>query len=303
MALASWLLARRAGGRTVLRMEDLDTPRVRAGSAERILEALAWLGLDWDEGPREGGPHAPYTQSERLALYAEAIAELERLGLLYACDCSRKEIQARTREANDASEASDAREASAPHGAEAVYPGTCRDKASTRAFKREPALRLRVPASSHVSFEDGVQGPHEADVTREVGDFVLRRADGLFAYQLAVVVDDWRMEITDVVRGADLVPSTARQLLLGDLLGAPRRRYWHVPMVVLESGERLEKRAFPRSVLQLREAGDRAESIVGVLAEGLGVASDASPTTASRLAAASAWRPRRDAWRVPPALR
>jgi glutamyl-tRNA synthetase len=246
-ALASWAVARREGGegKVVVRIEDLDPPRVVRGSAERILSDLRWLGLDWDEGPDVGGPFAPYAQSDRSAIYEEAIAELARRGLVYPCDCSRTEI---------------ARVASAPHpGDEAVYPGTCRDLSPGRAFKRDPALRVRLP---------------EGDVARECGDFVLRRGDGVFAYQLAVVVDDLAMEITDVVRGADLASSTPRQALLARLLGKEPPRYMHVPLVVATDGSRLAKRTGGASVRALREAGIEARAIVGRLAHGLGMTAD-----------------------------
>ncbi|HEY2515751.1 MAG TPA: tRNA glutamyl-Q(34) synthetase GluQRS, partial [Polyangiaceae bacterium] len=227
-ALASWALARKARGAFVLRMEDLDPPRVVRQSAERILDDLAWLGLGWDEGPDVGGPYAPYAQSQRGGLYAEAVERLRGQGLVYPCDCSRAEI---------------ARAASAPHaGEETVYPGTCRDKPIAREFKRDPAWRLRVPEGTRVSVEDGAVGTIEQDVGRECGDFVLQRGDGVFAYQLAVIVDDVAMRITDVIRGADLAPSTPRQVLLARLLGAEPPRYVHLPMVVASDGARLAKR-------------------------------------------------------------
>ena len=198
-ALASWVLARRENGAFVLRMEDLDPPRVVRGAANRILDDLCWLGLTWDEGPDVGGSYAPYTQSERFPIYEAALADLTRRGLTYACDCSRTEI---------------AQVASAPHpGEEAVYPGLCRDR-EARAWKRDPAIRLRLPASLRVEVTDGALGAIVQELPRDVGDFVLRRGDGVFAYQLAVVVDDLAMHITDVVRGADLASSAPRQAYL-----------------------------------------------------------------------------------------
>lgn len=289
-ALAAWVLARRRGGATVLRVEDLDTPRVRAGSAARIEEDLARLGLDWDEGPAPGGSYAPYTQSERGPLYEAALAELDRRGLVYPCDCSRKEIAARA-----------ATEASAPHGAELRYPGTCRDKSPGRSMRRDPALRLRVPEESAVRFVDAVQGAVEERVADAAGDFVLRRADGMFAYQLAVSIDDWAMGITDVVRGADLLPSTARQLLLVRLTGATfAPRYWHVPLVLASSGDRLAKRAALGTVRGLFERGVAGEEIVGALAHGLGLASDARPRSPRELVDGPAEPAlRRDPWTAP----
>ncbi|MBV9948453.1 MAG: hypothetical protein JOZ69_16500, partial [Myxococcales bacterium] len=166
-ALASWVAARRAGGTFLLRIEDLDRPRVVPGSRECIEADLAWLGLDWDE--------RPWVQSERTARYEQALAGLRALGLVYPCDCSRAEIS---------------RVASAPHdGEELVYPGTCRERDPSRPMRREPALRVRVPAGALVH-DDPAAGRVEQDLARDVGDFVLRRGDGVFAYQLAVVVDD-----------------------------------------------------------------------------------------------------------------
>jgi glutamyl-tRNA synthetase len=293
-ALASWVLARRASGRSVLRVEDLDAPRVRAGSAARIAEDLRWLGLDWDEGPDVGGMRAPYTQSARSALYQAAVDELARKGLVYACDCSRKEIaEAASAPHGEVGAAGDARPGAV--GAETRYPGTCRDKSPSRAFRRDPALRLRVPADAEVAFVDAIHGPVRERVAEVAGDFVLRRGDGLFAYQLAVSVDDWAMGITDVVRGADLLASTARQQLLLLLLGVPERslpRNWHVPLVVAPGGARLQKRDAPTSIRALAARGVSAESIVGALAQGLGIAPDAAPRSPRALLQIThiAWR-------------
>src|SRR5262252_9637578 len=159
-------MARRARGRYVMRVEDLDPPRVVKGSEARILDDLRWLGLDWDEGPDVGGPCAPYTQSARAPLYAAALEWLGARGLTYPCDCSRAEI---------------ARVASAPHaGEESRYPGTCRDLDPAREMKREAAIRLSVPPGV-VAFDDGIAGRYGHDVAEQVGDFVLRRGDGVFA--------------------------------------------------------------------------------------------------------------------------
>jgi glutamyl-tRNA synthetase len=282
-AIASWAFARARGGSTVLRVEDIDTPRVVRGSAERIVDDLAWLGLDWDEGP--------YAQSARTALYEAALAELATQGLTYACDCSRAEI---------------ARVASAPHaGEEHVYPGTCRDADPARVLKRPAAIRLRVPEGT-VGFEDRIRGPIEQRVDVEVGDFVLRRGDGVFAYQLVVAIDDAEARITDVVRADDLLASTARQILLMRLLGyTDVPTYAHIPLVVLPDGERLAKRAAAKTVRELREAGARPEEIVGTLAQGLGLVSGASGAprpmsardVARELLPPSAWR--KQPWPVP----
>lgn len=283
-ALASWALARSTAGSTVLRVEDIDTPRVVRGSRERIIEDLERLGFDWDEGP--------ILQSERTSIYEEALEALGQRGLTYPCDCSRAEI---------------ARAASAPHaGEEAIYPGTCRDADPGREMKRAPAIRLSVPrdSSARVSFVDGLCGAVEQDVSLAVSDFVLRRGDGVFAYQLVVAVDDAEMGITDVVRADDLLGSTARQILLMRLLGIPEARlprYTHIPLVLASDGERLAKRAKGTTIRELFERGVSAQRILGALAFGLGLTMDDAPRTpreiAAELAPISAWR--RTWWRAP----
>jgi glutamyl-tRNA synthetase len=278
-ALASWALARAAGGSTVLRMEDIDTPRVVRGSSARIEEDLAWLGFDWDER---------YVQSDRTAIYEEAIARLDAQGLVYPCDCSRAEI---------------ARVASAPHaGEEVIYPGTCRTLSPTRALKRPPALRLRVPDDTRIAFDDRIVGRMEQDVGTAAGDFVLRRGDGVFAYQIVVAVDDAMMKISDVVRADDLLASTARQILLMRLLGHTEvPRYAHIPLVVALNGERMAKRALGTTVRERREAGEDARMLIGALAKSLGlVGPSAAPyltphEVAAELRPPAEWR--REPWR------
>jgi glutamyl-tRNA synthetase len=255
-ALASRGLARRASGALVLRLEDLDPPRVVRGAAERIFDDLRWLGIAFDEGPETGGASAPYVQSERAPIYAAALAKLSALGATYPCDCSRAEI---------------ARVASAPHeGEEIVYPGLCRDLDPSRAMKRQPAIRLRVDHVA-IAFEDGIMGAQSQRLDCDVGDFVLRRGDGVFAYQLAVIVDDLAMRISDVVRGADLLSSTPRQVHLARLLGGDAPRYWHVPLVVGSDGQRLAKRTAGAIIRDLRERGISPGDIVDELTRGLGV--------------------------------
>jgi glutamyl-tRNA synthetase len=257
-AILAWLWARSESGGFTLRLEDLDRPRVRPRLAERQLDELAWLGLTWDEGPdaltgRDRGPRGPYRQSARDSLYESAIA---RLGdHVYECFCSRAEIAA----------------ASAPHGPQddgARYPGTCADlttaQRAQRRRTRAPALRLRVPPGQ-VRFTDDLQGPQEFDPQATVGDFVLRRADGIFAYQLAVVVDDAAMGVTQVLRGADLLPSTARQILLYRLLGLREPRWAHPGLVLSRSGERLSKRDRAASLSVLRAAGRDPRELVAQL--------------------------------------
>lgn len=213
-ALASWLDARAAGGRWLVRIEDLDAPRVVPGAAQSILEALRAFGLYWDG--------QPVFQSRRLALYETALLRLKENS--YWCGCSRREI-------------ADSSLGLAADGAQ-IYPGTCRPGLRAGAARR--SLRFRAGTEA-VTFDDRVQGRQVQDVEREVGDFVLRRADGLFAYQLAVVVDDAEQEITDVVRGADLLDSTARQIALQRALGLPQPRYLHIPAAVNAAGEKLSK--------------------------------------------------------------
>lgn len=278
MALASLVIARRSAGAYVVRVEDLDPPRVVAGSAARILDDLAWLGLGSDE-------RVMY-QSARHAAYAAALSKLEAQGLVYPCDCSRAEIQ---------------RSASAPHaGEETRYPGTCRAKDPRRSMKRSPALRLRV-APGEVRCEDLAAGTFSQDLERDVGDFVLRRGDGVYAYQLAVAVDDVAQRISHVVRGIDLLASTPRQLHLMKLLGALNvPTYAHVPMVVDAKGERLAKRTHGARVRALREAGLTVEAVLGVLAFGIGLRESAAPCALMELTqGAVQWTWKRTALRIP----
>ena len=221
-ALASWLDARATGSRWLVRIEDLDTPRVKHGAADEILRALDRLGLYWDG--------EVIFQSGRTSLYEQALARLRDTS--YLCGCSRREI-------------ADSAVSLAADGAQ-VYPGTCR--AGLGPGKSARALRVRVDGM--ISFVDRVQGSLQQDLEREVGDFVLRRADGQFAYQLAVVVDDADQGVTDVVRGADLLDSTPRQIYLQRLLDLPTPRYLHVPVAIDEKGEKLSKQAGARMIDQ-----------------------------------------------------
>ena len=258
-----------------MRVEDLDTPRVRAGSERRILEDLRWLGMDWDEGP--DGPYGPYRQSERTALYEAALGLLDARGLTYPCDCSRKEI---------------ALAASAPHPGEEgpIYPGTCRYAPRDRVFRRPPATRLLVPEGTKVRFPDALFGEQAADLATETGDFVLQRGDGVFAYQLAVVVDDLAQRITQVVRGADLLSSTARQVFLAACLGAKAPSFAHAPLVVGPGGDKLAKRARGVPVRDHRDAGVDPRTLVARLARGLGLADQGEQRlTPSDLVARFSW--------------
>lgn len=275
-ALLAWLLARCAQGKFVLRIEDLDRPRVRTGATAQMIEDLRWLGLDWDEGPDIGGAYAPYTQSERQAMYEVHLQRLQEAGLVYPCYCSRAEI---------------ARVASAPHGEEGPrYPGTCRtlSKARRRQYEtegRQPALRLRVDDERVVTFTDLVGGPVSQHVQQAVGDFVLRRADGIFAYQFAVVVDDGLMQISQVVRGADLLSSTARQILLFEALHFPIPTFAHVPLWLDSSGQRFSKRVESAGLHPLRAKGATPEHIVGQLAASCGLVAAGEALSVEQLAA------------------
>lgn len=262
-ALLAWLFARQAGGAFVLRVEDLDRPRVRAGATARMLEDLRWLGLDWDEGPDCGGPYGPYLQSERQAIYDMYLERLRAADLVYPCYCSRAEV---------------ARAASAPQGAGDEgprYPGTCRhlsaaERRTREAAGRRPCLRFRVP-NRLIAFTDLVAGPMAQNVAQAVGDFIVSRSDGIPAYQFAVVVDDGLMQITQVVRGADLLSSTARQIALFEALGFAVPAFGHVPLVLDAQGARLAKREQAAGVGALRAAGVAAERVVGALAASCGL--------------------------------
>lgn len=273
-ALLAWLSIRGRGGRFVMRIEDLDGPRVREGMTARVLEDLAWLGLDWDEGPDRAGPFAPYLQSGRLGLYEAAFERLRTAGHLYPCFCRRKEIAAA---------------ASAPQepGDEARYPGNCRKLAAEAAAERVAggerfAWRFRVESAAP-PFDDLVHGQVVPERGGTAGDFVVRRSDGLYAYQLAVVVDDAAMAIDEVVRGDDLLDSTGRQLLLYEALGLRAPRFGHVPLLRGPDGARLSKRHRGITVRELREAGFQPREIIGRLAQLLGLRESASAIGASEL--------------------
>ncbi|HEY7346973.1 MAG TPA: tRNA glutamyl-Q(34) synthetase GluQRS [Ktedonobacterales bacterium] len=262
-ALLAWLFARKAGGAFVLRVEDLDRPRVRPGAVARIVEDLRWLGLDWDEGPDRGGSFGPYLQSERQAIYNDYLARLRAADLVYPCYCSRAEV---------------ARAASAPQDAGDEgprYPGTCRNLSAAERQAREvagrrPCLRFRAP-DRLIQFTDLVVGLVTQNVAQVVGDFILSRSDGIPAYQFAVVVDDGLMQITQVLRGADLLSSTARQITLFEALGFAAPVFGHVPLVVDAQGARLAKREQAAGVGALRAAGLSPERVLGALAASCGL--------------------------------
>lgn len=273
-ALLAWLFARCTGGQFVLRVEDLDRPRVRQGATQRMLDDLRWLGIDWDEGPDVGGPYALYIQSERQALYIAAMQRLQAAGLLYPCYCSRAEI---------------ARAASAPHEDEGPrYPGTCRhlseqQRRELEAAGRRPSLRFRVDNERVVTFHDLLAGRQQQHVQKVVGDFIVRRADGIFAYQFAVVIDDALMHINQVVRGADLLASTARQILLYEALSFPVPVFAHVPLVLDSEGKRLSKRLQSEGLEPLRAAEATPARVIGQLAAGCGLVEEETAISALEL--------------------
>lgn len=277
-ALLAWLFSRCLDGQFVLRVEDLDRPRTRAGATERMLADLRWLGLDWDEGPDCSGPYAPYTQSERIDIYRHYLHQLQEHGLVYPCYCSRAEI---------------AHAASAPQQGDSTsrYPGTCRTLTAVqrRAFEqsgRSASLRFRVDDERVVTFTDQLAGPITQYVQQVVGDFILYRADGIFAYQFAVVVDDALMQINQVVRGLDLLSSTPRQLLLYEALGFPIPIFAHVPLMRDVQGQRLAKRIQSMGLEPLRTGGMTPEQIVGQLAASCGLVTMGTTIPPKELASA-----------------
>lgn len=291
-ALLCWLSARSAGGRLVLRIEDIDPERSRDEYARFIIEDLRFLGLDWDEGEGAGGAHGPYRQSGRTLVYEEALRRLDAMGLLYPCFCSRAELHDVTR---------------APHASDGrlIYGGRCRNlnvqERAELSARRRPSLRLRVPDET-VRFVDGLCGPQAQNLREECGDFIVRRSDGAFAYQLAVVVDDIAMGVTQVVRGRDLLDSTPRQLYLYRLLGARPPAYYHVPLLLAPDGRRLSKRERDLDLGALR-ARYGAEEILGRLAFLTGLRETAAPVEARALAETFSWsRVRRENLYLPEGL-
>lgn len=293
-ALVAWLSVRSRGGSFLWRLEDLDGPRTVPGMAEAAERDLAWLGLDWDEGGGRGGPYAPYVQSQRAGSYEAALDVLAAAGRLFPCRRSRADL---------------AHLATAPHGREGLppYPAELRPRALPpgwlaelcRARAPDAAIRFCV-APEPITFRDRLGGVVTERVSETVGDFVLKRRDGLYAYQLAVVVDDLAMGVTEVVRGRDLLASTARQIQLLEALGGRRPEYAHIPLVLNAAGEKLSKRDGATTLAALREAGVRPEELVGYLAFSLGLAASPTPCTASELIPAFAWqRLRREDWTLP----
>ena len=264
-ALVSWLSARKAGGRWILRIEDLDPQRSRLEHARMIEDDLHWLGLEWDEGGLDGnGPHAPYSQSLRGSIYEAALHRIHSTGLVYPCYCTRADIMA----------------TQAPHQSDGriVYGGTCRPAVLPAAMAedsdgRSHSLRIYVP-DEDILYTDTVYGSQTVNLARHCGDFVLRRADGAWAYQLAVVVDDAAMGVTEVVRGCDLLISTAQQIYLYRQLGLPVPVFAHLPLLCNGFGQRLSKRDQSMSMSELRRRYS-AREIIGRIAFLAGIVHEA----------------------------
>ena len=274
--LCAWLSARSQGGSIVLRVEDLDDRCKRPELAAQLIDDLAWLGLEWDEGP--------YYQHDRLDLYENALHRLQDAGLTYPCFCTRAELHA----------------ASAPHASDGtpIYRGACRNlsakEIARRSALRAPATRLRVPtvddlADDVIEFVDRTYGAQCEALATECGDFLVRRSDGVFAYQLAVVVDDAAMGVTEVVRGCDLLGSTPRQIYLQHLLGLPTPHYAHIPLLMAPDGRRLSKRDRDLDLGELRARFGTPEALLGWLAGQTGIAPDTTPRSAEQLAEHFSW--------------
>jgi glutamyl-tRNA synthetase len=295
--LIAWLSIRSRGGRVILRTEDIDSPRVKPWAAQQAIDDLRWLGLDWDEGPDIGGPHAPYIQTERVAEYEAALLKLQHMELpsavalfsetgrllsenkatdthlnrVYPCTCTRTDI---------------VEAASAPHiGQEGpVYPGTCSQRPASAAVSltAEYAWRFRV-SDRNLDIDDLFEGPVSCNPCRELGDFVVGKKDGTPAYQLAVVVDDHAMGVTEVCRGADLLPSAFRQLEVYEAFGWSPPRFMHVPMVIGPDGRRLAKRHGDTRISVLRDRGVPPERLLGLLAWSCGWQSNRQPVSLAEL--------------------
>lgn len=264
--MIAYLRARQAGGKLIMRMEDLDHPKDKPGAAKGAIEDLKWLGFEWDE---------EYTQSERIELYRDAAKKLIEKGLLYPCVCSRKDVE---------------NAQSAPHAGEQLfYPGTCRgrflswDEAEKAISPRKPCWRFKVESGTSVSFVDNFAGPYSQEIDKVLGDFPVARDKDGAGYTLAVVVDDLDMGVTEVVRGDDLLAATPAQILITRALGAADLQYCHVPLVVGPDGKRLAKRHGDTRVAAFREAGMNPKKLLGLIANSLGIAEKGEEVTLSDL--------------------
>ena len=268
--LLAWLSARSMGGEMLLRIEDLDTPRCPPENAELMRSDLRWLGLDWD--------YEQTPQRERTTAYERALEQLSHGGTVFPCWCSRADLNSAP---------------NAPHASDGhtIYPGTCRtltaEQRREKSALRAPLWRLGVP-EREIAFSDGNYGLYRENLARECGDFILRRADGVFSYQLAVVVDDIAGGVTQVVRGRDLLSSTPRQLYLYELLGAPPPRYYHLPLLTASDGRRLSKRDRDLDMGLLRQRYS-PEVLVGTLAHAAGLLERPEPCTPGELVKLFAW--------------
>ena len=266
----AWASVRSQNGSLILRVEDLDIRAHNPQYTSLLLDDLQWLGLTWDKGP--------YYQSTRTELYQDALLDLRQQGLLYPCFCSRADLHA----------------AQAPHASDGtyVYAGTCRNLSQSErkelSSHKIPATRIHVPNKIY-AFEDKVYGSTSQNLAESCGDFIVQRADGVFAYQLAVVVDDADMGITEVVRGSDLLSSTPRQLYLQDVLGLSHLTYAHLPLLVAPDGRRLSKRNHDLDLGVLRSQGKTPEEILGFLAYCVGLTEENEPLSAVQIANRFSW--------------
>lgn len=275
-AMLSWLSVRSKQGKYLLRIEDLDAMRCPRSLADQIEEDLQWFGIDWDDGGSAGGEQ--WYQSSRTEIYDRYFEVLKDKGLLYPCFCSRAELHT----------------AQAPHRSDGtyIYAGTCRnltpEQIAEKSKRRPPAWRVRVP-DRVVSFTDGCQGVYTENLAQDCGDFIIRRSDGVYGYQLAVVVDDGEMGVTEVVRGSDLLNSTPRQMYLYEQLGFPIPQFYHMPLLTAPDGRRLSKRDGDLDLGVLRERFGRPEPIVGMLAKAAGLRPTAEPVALHELIADFSW--------------
>lgn len=278
-ALLSWLSAKKSSGKILLRIEDLDTMRAPREFAVLLEEDFRWLGLCWDEGGSLGGPAGSYYQSERTEIYLDCLEKLDALDLTYPCFCSRAELHA----------------AEAPHFSDGrfIYSGRCRGlstgEIAEKRCLRPPATRIQVPAET-ISFDDLHYGFQEGRLAEVCGDFVIRRADGVFAYQLATAVDDAVMGVTEVVRGDDLLTSTFQQIWLQNTLRLPSPKYGHIPLLAAPDGRRLSKRDGDLDIGVLRQRFPRPEPVIGLLGFLAGLLDRPEPAAAGELIPLFDWK-------------